>query len=180
MGGRVAFEMACQLEQAGQQVHLIVFDTDAPHKLEEPMPEANQVTAFAGLLGLLFGQPFETNPKEFEGMRLETALESVIDRAHEMGMIPQGFERSRLHSFYRVFHANMLAHRAYEGSTYGGPITLFRANDNPRAEEALGWQEFLGRKITQETVPGSHHTIFDKPHLADLATCLNSWLAHLP
>jgi thioesterase domain-containing protein len=87
----------------------------------------------------------------------------------------------------RVIQNNMRAVAMYSPSTYPGRITLFRATGPDEAhwaeeaDQTLGWNGLAGGGVDIHLVSGTHESMVNPPHVADLAhqldACIQSALA---
>ena len=155
-GGVVAFEMARQLVERGDEVAFLgVMDMAPPEMLQKDRIEAALVRESARI-----SQGQET--RESKGGT------SVQNRAEIA-------ELNKLHwealSGYRPRH-------------YRGMITLFRAQSSHalysrtlRSDPALGWNDFTAKKAEVHIVPGDHFSMLEEPHVRVLAERLMSCLA---
>jgi thioesterase domain-containing protein len=70
---------------------------------------------------------------------------------------------------------------AYRFSEYDGPIHVFRARTRAlttgrHPTKDLGWRRVAAGSLTIETVPGSHDSMFGRPHVVTLAERLEAVL----
>jgi thioesterase domain-containing protein/acyl carrier protein len=183
MGGSVAFEMARQLSQQGQQVALLaLFDSQAP--LAAPpvtdIDEEGLLRQFAHdlerLLGaelsLTFDEPGQRGPEEQLAYLLEQALKTDA--------LPPDLGRVQLDGLFQVFKANARAMLNYEPRLYPGRIVLFQA-DEPLAgapeDYTKGWEELAAEGVELRPVPGNHYTMIKEPHVRVLAGSLSDCFA---
>ena len=169
MGGRVAFEMARQIQAVGQRVALLALIDTYHSPPKRPAPRGTSV-----------GAPFR-----FIGARLQfhygavSRLEPNRRRTYVLRKIRRGFAwaGSRLGALYGslrasvrapavpqvVSAANGRASRAYTPKPYDGLVTLFRATDLGITIEDpyLGWGEVPGIDIEVIQVPGIHFSILE-------------------
>ncbi len=172
MGGVVAFEMARQLEAAGEPVAtLALIDAHLPalHGRDAPVDERVRVRTFAADLGLPPGA-LELPAEEGGGSYLHRVLES----AHAAGLLPADVDAGRLERLYTVFGNNLAALHAYPAKPYGGAVLLLRAAERDPAEpESAGWERIARGGVELHVVPGSHFTMVREPHAAALAGLLD-------
>jgi len=162
MGGVVAFEMARQLNERGEQVELLaLIDTVSPVLwAQEPEPDdTGLVAAFALDLARLSGA---TVPDvDLTGLDKEGALALVLKLGREAGVLAPGVELADLRRLFDRFRANRRALSTYEPHLYEGEAVLFRAHERPAGREedpALGWTGLVAN-LTVREVPGDHYTI---------------------
>ncbi len=155
MGGLVAFEMARQLQDSGQEVDLVaVIDTPSP--AAEPRPPATDDELEAGFaedLARLLGRDLATvaiRPEDLEGLR----------------------------PLFAIFAANLQASRAYVSRPYAGKVALYLAEKTVEAlgpEMLAGWRALAGTEAA--TLPGDHYSLLLGPEAGRLAEELNARLA---
>ncbi|HEX8272563.1 MAG TPA: amino acid adenylation domain-containing protein [Longimicrobiaceae bacterium] len=175
MGGVVAFEMARQLEAAGEAVAtLALIDSYLPalHGRAAPVDERVRVRTFAADLGLP-PEALELVGEEDGGSHLHRVLEG----ARAAGLLPADVDAGRLERLYDVFGANLAALYAYPAKPYGGAVLLLRAAEHDPAEtESAGWERIARGGVELHAVPGSHFTLVREPHAASLAAVLGRGL----
>ncbi|MEX1008955.1 MAG: alpha/beta fold hydrolase, partial [Acidimicrobiia bacterium] len=158
-GGLVAFEMACQLQAAGEQITLLaIIDTTAPGR--RPNAAARRAER---LEGTSLAAKLRKVPRAITG-RAQLSFE----------LASAGLLRRRLRQ-YRVFF--LLSRRAGEryrpSARFDGPALVVHASirdaDEPHLEEPdLGWGPFLRGRVTTTEVTGDHLGIMRRPHVATL------------
>ena len=150
LGGVVAYEMACQLLAAGDEVGLLVlFDTYA----DNPKPVKRS------LLDLL------RHPTPARLRLLPEAVRKKVLRTIRMWRLPAHLKN--------VLRTNARAAGQYRLQPYGGKATLLRAGDTWRASEdpRAGWDRLV-RELKTIDIPGAHFDILREPHVSQLAECL--------
>ncbi|HEU0077205.1 MAG TPA: alpha/beta fold hydrolase, partial [Longimicrobiaceae bacterium] len=171
MGGVVAFEMARQLEAAGEATEtLALIDAHLPalHGRALPTDERVLVQVFAADLGL---PPGELDLAE--GDVGGSYLRRVLERAHAAGVLPGDVDAGRMEQLYAVFRSNLAALHAYPARPYGGRVLLLRAAEHDPADtDTVGWERVAGGGVELRVVPGSHFTLLREPHAAALAGVL--------
>lgn len=200
-GGLVAYEMAQQLHQAGEQVSfLAILDTNPPIS-------SNQVSLGDGLKFLLTTVPRSIYPflldywsliKNDTGSRLphtehpvSTAKKiitsrrwlSFLERATINHLIPQEavlrmLDELTIDQLMKIFYANSRATLNYIPQPYPGAIALFRTEhtQNPSKDLTLGWRQ-LATNVRFHCIQGNHLTMLRKPHVQVLAEQLRKYLA---
>jgi thioesterase domain-containing protein len=153
-GGLVAFELARQLEAAGERVAFLgLIDTLPPagrmvglmQDFAEGVGLARRRLAERELL--LFGDPAQLGPR-------------VVAR------------------FRRVLNANLRASRRYWPKDRVGAerVVLFRAAETEaetrRIPYAADWQAFSRFPVDEREIAGNHYSILERPHVALLAQAL--------
>ncbi|MBL1179046.1 amino acid adenylation domain-containing protein [Pantanalinema sp. GBBB05] len=183
LGGLVAFEMAQQLTQMGEQVALLaILDTPAPcHQL-------SLCQSLKFLLGTALWStlPFLLDYGTLVSKRLQSrhpwfsrwqwsAIERFIPEASRLQLL----DESTIQSILPIVYANAQATYRYTPKPYPHRITLFKAAEQPNAvgdNPTLGWN-LLGSEIQLHEVPGNHLSLLKPPHVKTLAQQLQQCFA---
>ncbi|WP_377477713.1 MAG: amino acid adenylation domain-containing protein [Microcoleus anatoxicus] len=173
-GGLVAFEMAQQLQKAGDTVALLaILDTLAP------IP-ANQISFWDGCKFLLTTALGSVWPFLLDYFRLLAAADnfsgkSLIRRIAQLNQVIQ--------PIFRVFQANSKATLAYAPPTYDNQITLVRSTSQTTTSDrdfTLGWNQLTTDKVEVIRVPGNHLTMLRTPYVQVLAQQLKQYFISIP
>ncbi len=174
-GGVLAFELACQLQDAGEEVSLLaLFDAGIPRP-GESFDENDLVE----MLGLMF--PGES-PEQIEAMQQadpERQMDFFRQRAEVAQILFAGSAGTQIQHVYHVFQANMAAVVAYQPRKFSGPVVLFRAAQRatPMHEDPqLGWGPWAAAGIEVHEVPGDHLTMFQSPDVEQITATMNRYL----
>ena len=184
-GGRIAFEVAQQLRQEGEEVAMIaMFDSYAPgfpvlaphHRLwtrlerhRHRWPWLIPDRPLAAVRGWLGGQP--------QGQASD-AKQGGPDYLDELDPSRGALERS----VREVIAANQRAAKSRPTAYYPGRVTLFRAEIQPVEDFKAdfsdlknGWGRYA-REVTVDIVKGTHHHIMDFPSLTELVALFKARL----
>ena len=188
MGGVVAYEIAQQLQEAGQEIGLLALLETWPPQAIPPSRRLSTLDT-PGVLGFAAG-------------RLHLYIETLARlRGHERSRYLLGrlkamrdlWKRASLRSvrtdFYQhaVVRANLQAFRHYQPRPYPGPAMLFLAADRPATDGAdgrLAWR-LLTRELEVFSVSGDDSgQMLSEPHVrvvaAHLGTCIQRAYAAAP
>jgi thioesterase domain-containing protein len=172
-GGFVAFEMARQLQMAGQKVELLgMLDTPVwRHAFREDHRSLHK----AGKQLMAVWSPFffrlrPCTPMEiFDGIK-STILRTFYTFAASKGMVIPPKLRS-------VYHINSFAAVNYVPKTYDGVVTMLRAS-REKGPRDLGWGRFTTRPVRVFEIPGAHLQVLSMENLPrvvkSLKECLSS------
>lgn len=204
-GGKVAYEMAQQLQQAGYEIASLLL-LDAPLWLvgesgqAATWDEAEFVYSFAELYNTFSLQPAAPQPASELDMP-ETSLDHIgfvrsFHPAEQVQFLQESIRKAGLNLTKReiqrglqVYRANLLAHTTYQPqSAVSFPIALFRARelmvfdmlpteDMTNADPTWGWQPLTKGKFDYRIVPGNHITMIEEPHVQHLAEQIQASLA---
>lgn len=178
-GGKVAFEMARQLEQDGQAVRLLaLFDTHTPGAAwargsgTSLLRLASRVPTYARTL--LHGP----GRLAIAGQKVRTARQMAAAQLWRMivlwqrrgGWLPQALRN--------VYHANRNAGRDYVPRPYSGCVTLFKVARYRQCpfDLAARWQALARGGLEIHEVPGTHIDMLFEPHVRTLGETLASVL----
>jgi thioesterase domain-containing protein len=186
-GGLAAFELARQLQAAGDEVELLaVLDTSpglagtGDDGTREPGDELEDdagdnragLLAIAEYLKLLRGQDLAVSAADLQPLAPEAQLRLFVERLQGAGVLHGGDTLEQLRRLLRVYRANVRAYRLYVPRPVAGRITLILAEQgslDPALGPDLGWEKLSPFPVDREVVPGDHHTLLADPHVRTLA-----------
>ncbi len=178
-GGLIAYEMARQLSENGDAVEFVGLLDTAPdpwrHRPAEGWTEANYLRSWLPAA-------------------LPDGLQQQFDRlaaAHDLGAlmalatthdllppgVPRGIDADELRRCLGVAFATQQALFGYRPLPIDLPVSLFVAAAEVRDDSTAAWQALLGRHLGVVPVPGTHMSMVEPPHAADLAGRLSDALA---
>ena len=169
-GGLVAFEMARQLENAGQMVELLaLLDTRARRSDISVRRMATRATIHVNfLLRGRGGFALADRKIRTAGRVVGNMVWRRLMQWHRRGgWLPKALRN--------VAQANKSARREYVPQPYGGRVTLFRATppgERLSGDKAVGWKELVTGELEIHEVPGTHLTMVFEPHARTLAAKL--------
>ena len=182
-GGLLAFEMAVQLQAAGQKVAWIaLFDTFAPGNHPEKQYDDFELLA---LFAKEAGWP--TTEDELRKLGRTAALVHLTKLAAAAGDLSDEMGASFLGRRLEVFQANSLAERSYMPALQ--PITIHLVRATQRDEERvsalhqdpyLGWRQFTDQEIHLHSANGRHLELMKRPAVRDIAKILRDLLNPRP
>ncbi|MFM8276480.1 MAG: thioesterase domain-containing protein, partial [Cyanobium sp.] len=183
-GGRVAYELARQLEEQGETVAcLVILDTNAPDAEQDRSERSERelltelVAVFEELAGVALGLSREELLAEEA-----VALARVMAAFQANGVLfSKGAAVAELQALVEVYRAALGAHDRYriEGRIRA-PIHLLKARERGGADgfedtrPAWGWQEGSEQSVFLYDVPGTHITMMASPQVEVLAEQLQS------
>jgi thioesterase domain-containing protein len=191
-GGLLAFEMARQLDAAGQPVALVaLLDTFAPMRPDAaaaPAAAPRSLSA-ADWLNLLAGlPPWLDDALRLGPEKIAARLRRKLRVALKRGQAP------RLSDFLDDSLSHVPAHHlafmqqhyeailAYQPRPYAGRVTLFRARSQALSQLAApdkGWSALALGGVDIREFAGSHHTLLREPFVTGLAKQLQAELSKL-
>jgi thioesterase domain-containing protein len=183
-GGIVAFEMALQLQRAGETVAFVgELDTKAPALLrDEPLlPDEEVLVRLAEEAAEDVRRTFSMRWEELRGLPFDEQVRCVADALHAQGGAPSNFSAATLRESFEAVRARERSTSAYVPGRFAGTVTLFRAAEvaehaaaflATRTDEerhTLGWHLHATGPVEVVQVPGSHITLASEPHVRVLA-----------
>ncbi|NEQ83893.1 MAG: amino acid adenylation domain-containing protein, partial [Moorea sp. SIO2I5] len=182
-GGVVAFEMAQQLVQQGQEVSLLALLDPWVPILLDPSKKIDNLY-MRGVLSRYFGGMFGitnlVNEDELVGLSSEDKIEFIIDKAEKLELFPKEATREQNRRFIDVIIGTLKATYTYKRRPYPGKVTVFRAEEkHPHGiDPQLVWVEMYAILDVAEMevvmVPGNHFTFIQEPNLKVLAERLSN------
>jgi thioesterase domain-containing protein len=179
-GGFVAYEMAVQLEAAGQEVAFVgLLDSMSPAVLQAwPWnTDADLVAALAADISSRRGRACPVTADELRGMEFEEQVRTAAGALRDQGSVPADFADATLRAQCQVVRDRLSALDGYQPGTCTATLTLFRAEDVPERqvqflglfrdeeERTLGWSAVSPNSVQVHTVPGTHASITAEPNV---------------
>ncbi|WP_331375473.1 non-ribosomal peptide synthetase/type I polyketide synthase [Sinorhizobium chiapasense] len=191
MGGSIAWEMGCQLRDAGDEVAIIgLLDAKALHKDEEHTSSRyhrllgnrripDWVSEQAVILSVLF-PALKKHWRKLKSIKRECQVMALLDFGVQAGNVPDMGE-TQLNNILAVAEANKIALREYTPRFNDSRSVLFAAKKGLRTstnepDGDLGWKQFARARLEIHEVPGDHYTMVAPPHVRFLATKLKDYL----
>lgn len=169
-GGVVALEMSRALRAQGEQVDLtLMIDSFAPGAITRKPEDEVEAPSVADRLELLRPSRVARKTRKRLWRRL-------------WGPVHGGYRRlgRRTPLWLRdVEEANTIASDAYVATPYDGDVTLFIATEQDRRMNIAplnGWGPLIEGRLDVDEVVGGHLSVYDEPHVRDLARKLNALL----
>ncbi|NOH71942.1 amino acid adenylation domain-containing protein [Vibrio pectenicida] len=181
LGGTIAFEMACQIEQfTGNQPKVLVFDQPAPQVNVDDsanMEEHDRLAYFAQKVERFTGTSFNTSGTQLAAMSDIERSDVFLDGFRKAQMVPDNISAEDFQYFLTILQAHMTATDRYQGQSYGGQVVVAEAQDilpgrTRLASEGLGWQKFSKRPLKVVPALGDHISMMNAPYITQLAVCL--------
>ncbi|HEX6370473.1 MAG TPA: amino acid adenylation domain-containing protein [Longimicrobium sp.] len=190
-GGFVAFEMALQLEAAGETVAFTgLLDTMSP-VLEAEWPRQDNAELAIGLaseVAARMRREFSMSPAGLRGLDADEQVRRVVEELHAQGAASAEFDAAALAAQCKVIRDRYRSRAGYVPGTLAGTVTLFRAHEAPEGldrffarygeeeERTLGWSRHAESSVEVHHVPGSHPTMASEPHVRVLAQSMRAAL----
>jgi thioesterase domain-containing protein len=168
LGGVIAYEMARQLREHGEEVALLaLFDSRIP-PAGIPLPERDDPllwSAFAREMGVAI--PSELFSDAPEAARLALIAEEM-KRSSKTALEVEPQVPARL---FEMYWAHLRAWMSYKFPVYDAEVELFVAEENLPEDSlfTMQWEARVRGGVLRHSVPGDHYSMLQPPHLSVLA-----------
>jgi amino acid adenylation domain-containing protein len=185
LGGMIAFEMACQLGEHGEQVDLLALLDSYPLGHFKLLPNSDSRTYLArrfakrmkchldNLLQLKGKEKFTylVNKAQFAPAKIK---QQVWRKAYRL----RRFNRALPATLRNIEGLNFLAARNYVPRIYPGRVALFWASGDLTTSFDLldGWRTLAAGGVDVHEISGNHINIIQDPHVRELADELRGCL----
>ena len=181
MGAAVAYEMARQITQRGDEVsRLIMIDpwTPPPDKSNGASANLSSVHLWLEFYRDLSGVSLENQDEIIHQLATrfpEAQTEFMLQLAIHQGLLSDETILSRL---FHAFSANAAALARYQPGEYAGRVLLIQAERRPAAAPtpSEAWKRLLTGAIRVIELPGDHSSLLTQPAVKLLAACINEGL----
>ena len=187
MGGVVAFEMARQLVEAGEEVDLLALIDAFPRGVSpaadgggEEADDREIAALFVRDLEGLLGVPLPLPLEELSALAPQEALRRVLAEVRRRDLQPPDLGEAELWALFETFRANARLLWRHEPLPYPGRAVLFRAAEwagEAASDPSLGWGRFVLGGVESFELAGSHYTLLQGAPGSDLAARLRVELA---
>jgi thioesterase domain-containing protein len=187
MGGIVAFEMARQLHEDGEEAALVaILDSWSPVIHRIVPDDAYLLSELVRDHSLQQGVPAALSYEELRVLAPEARLRRVLQVAQDAGLVAADVDVSWLRRSLAGYRARREALLRYRPAPYPGSLVLFRAREADEellatlaaglgidvSDPRLGWGAYATGTVTVETVAGNHSTMCFEPNVHLLAGSL--------
>jgi amino acid adenylation domain-containing protein len=177
MGGKVAYEIARQLEAAGQRVGMLAI-VDVPGTADTAFVMPDDTTTLARIVEQIEDHYERTlDVAGLEELDEPGRYALILARMVERRLVPPGAGEDELRGLLRVYKANMDAVLRYRPRASGTDITVVASSELASAwpaDPTLGWQPLTSGRVRVHLVPGSHLSMLKPPHVDLVAEALLS------
>ncbi len=171
-GGVVAVELARQLQSRGAEVTVVlVLDSGLPTAGYSP-DQAELLSWFVRDVAALAAQAPPS--VDLAGLAPDQQIDVTLAALESAGLGSAAI-RAELRNRVRVFLANNRAHLAHQMEPYNGRLVLLRAADEPD-DVTEPWRALARGSFECYTVPGTHYSVLQPPHVTDVARVMRRCL----
>ncbi|MBK1987687.1 SDR family NAD(P)-dependent oxidoreductase [Sphaerospermopsis aphanizomenoides BCCUSP55] len=199
LGAYIAYEMALRLQQANQEVDLLVLFDSPPslktgYKARDFGRIAGLIVSFQDNLPWLYdylalirvAEPLSSQPSPGDGQTkglIKKMLSffgySSVNKNHQDMTI--GEKLGVTLRLCQMVMSNIQALLRYKASSYDGKVILLKTSDSGLdQDETWGWREFAKGGVDVHTVPGNHLTLVRHPNASAIAQILRRYLDCIP
>ncbi|NCS00739.1 MAG: amino acid adenylation domain-containing protein [Microcystis aeruginosa G13-11] len=189
-GGNVAFEMAQQLVNQGQQVALLaIIDSSAPTYKDKQIlldyinwDHVRWLAEVSKGIEVYLDKTIDISHETLQLLTVEEQLKYALNFFKLANMLPPNAETRQLEKIVQAYKTSCLCLIDYlPKQIYPGKITIIRASeelsDDPNKDliagdcedSSLGWSEFSTEPVEIHFVLGNHVSIMVEPHVQILA-----------
>jgi acyl-CoA synthetase (AMP-forming)/AMP-acid ligase II/thioesterase domain-containing protein len=193
LGGVIAFEMARQLLEQGEETALLaIIDVDPPYyatdvcSSDAELPDAIDALINLGkMLEIYLGVDLWISKEDLAVLTVDERIDYVYRIVKESASLPLEVDLDYFRRYLRAYDENLRALYRYVPRSYAGPVVLFKSTEHltgmPPAERnaketAMGWQQYCSRPVAVHPLSGNHFTMMAGVSLRDLAKLLQSYL----
>ncbi|HEY1348562.1 MAG TPA: condensation domain-containing protein [Ktedonobacteraceae bacterium] len=192
-GGLVAFEMAQQLVQQGEQVALLALIDTRPPAISGQLAAGDDATRFAQFAqdeARRAGKPLRLARDEWQALGEQERLRFLLQEMKRAGLIGPEIGLRWVHRFLAQARAKTWAVQHYQPQRYPGRLTLLRTAEGIGADlerlpvalqeaccgPAYGWDHCCAQPVEVHTLAASHLSIVVEPFVRTLAAHLQGCL----
>ncbi len=182
-GGVVAFEMALQLVNMGEEVRMVALVDSTPPGVGFSSTflrprYARDIATFWKDTFLNSAKLSPTRLLKVAGRKLTKIKARLLSSAPRTAGLEDHIDLSAYPpDFLKTAQTHWQALLKYKPSYYSGTVTLFRARNRPPVtlDPTLGWSS-CAKEVEIKVLPGAHETILNEPHVDSLAQALTAVL----
>ncbi|MFB2875364.1 amino acid adenylation domain-containing protein [Floridanema aerugineum] len=198
-GGQIAYEMALQLIDRGEEVALLaILDATAPQRIPtsyleqlEKLDDVSWMLSFDYSMKAVYGKELNLDAQQLRSLAPEAQVQYVLDSLKMADLLAPDADPTYLSQVLQVYRAESMTPYVPQ-QFHAAPVTVFRSREvfavdeseisdpeileytkNAR-DKALGWNAFSSQPVDVQFVPGDHVTILRLPHVQVLAERLNA------
>ncbi|MCB0013838.1 MAG: amino acid adenylation domain-containing protein, partial [Anaerolineales bacterium] len=176
-GGIVALELARKLRAEGEEVQLVLMiDSFAPGSITPKVSEAGTDVQRSMKVQYHLQNLRQYGPGYLWGRVRKQLWRRNWQRLQNLYV---RLGRPLPEQFRDVEEANTIASDSYQARPYDGDVTLFIASEKEAWNDYAplnGWDHYIQGELAVENVVGGHLSVYDEPHVQDLARKLNHYL----
>jgi thioesterase domain-containing protein len=189
-GGFLAYEMAQQLRNAGEEVELVaLIDSIIPLPNDSGLSDVEllekRFERFGEFLEASYGARLELPFEKMARLDDEEQVQLLVDTMRDSGLINNDVSQAILHH-QRTSFLDARSLERYCPEAYPGPVTFYSAAESipgglrdhrfDRTDPARGWDQVCA-DLDVVVVPGHHLSLLDPPNVDAIGRHLRTVLA---
>ncbi|MEO1433183.1 MAG: non-ribosomal peptide synthetase, partial [Cyanobacteria bacterium J06633_8] len=183
-GGLIAFEIASQLQAAGESIeNLLIIDTHPPltdSKIETiPDNETALLIFIIEQIGLHFNAEIKLDYEELAALDEVKRLDYALQVLQNYQIFAPNSGKNLVAGLVNVYKANSQASLNYQPLAINADISLFKtealAKQFPN-NSTLGWDKLTSETVDIRTVKGTHDNLLQEPSVIELSTAIQEFL----
>jgi thioesterase domain-containing protein len=186
-GGKLALEMAQQLQKEGQSVALLAIIDTCLYSTKFAAFWHGVRLLLTSILPHLWPYIFDYLHLQSDLYHLKQAVQKPFGLLSKLKARFQAaspgeetklpkFKTSELKHLFQVFRANFRADSRYRPQRYPGQVTLFKTATQYQ-DSTWGWGDIAANGVELHQIPGHHMNLLRPPHVQVLAEKLSTCLA---
>ena len=188
MGGDIAYEVARQLQAAGEEVPVLTVIDPPPANFNERAPINGRFIVdfvqnspyWLREFMRLGGGEISSRVRRKGRVALRSLWQKIRSKSEESNLnatdvIDQADDLPEHRQKVIESHLEALLHYTHSG--YDGEVVVFEAQSRPLlnpSNSTQEWVDYVNRPIIRRVVPGSHSSMLHKPHVIELARFLQT------
>ncbi len=166
LGGLVAFEMACQMDERAAPLRgIMMLDTIVPKQPYRPTPPIASLRMLVEDVLWL-----ELDVDELAALPADTLRATILGAAEEAGTLPPGYGEDRLQRMIDVVDSNYEAAARYLLRAYGRPAHLVTAaSAEGRNHNTDAWRSHCSAGLEVYDIGSSHADVLSGTHATEVA-----------
>jgi thioesterase domain-containing protein/acyl carrier protein len=175
-GGLLAYAIACELRQGGEQVEFVgLIDTNDVS--DTPVSDDISVAESVRLSIMQYNPGLEERVyQEMTRMEADDTAQAFFSRSQEAGYIPEKITFSDIVDRAEYLSILLSMARSYTPPPLDAAVHLFVCADTMKK---LRWKEEITKTWTRHEIGGNHLTLIHPPFLAGLAGIMSSELTSM-
>ena len=174
-GGAIAWEMACQLAEAGQSTSALIL-VDSHPVSELPLDDSYWIDLLAHRFLGFCREAVDVAKQPTE----ERQIASLLEIAHRVRRIPPDYGPDEVRRIVRQYMSTTQALNVYRPRPYRGPALLIRTDVHPDGpDETRGWPVTDGR-VRVARVGADHFNVMGESQAALIADAMRPHLHEEP
>ena len=180
-GGRVAFDMARQLQEQNQEIRLLaMMDSAEPtRKSKQNLDEKDDAQVFLDIINIFREEGISVSHDHIKELPPDEQMAYVVQQGREANVFPPDVNEGHIRRFMELFKTNILAAMRFQAKIFKGKIIFFEATDRagkPEEHRGKGWEPFTTEGVEVFPISSTHQEIVKSPHVEVVVEQLKKYL----